>query len=160
MAMPVRTQTAQVQPQAANWRVYTNPEVASHYASLNYLTPCETLLFDSLLKPGMVILDIGVGGGRTTPRLSKGAARYAGIDYSEEMIRICRGKFPKQEFFLAGASDLSMFPDDTFDVIVIAFNGLDYVLPDEKRRQCLQECGRVLRSGGCLCFLRTIPARF
>ena len=100
----------------------------------------------------MAILDIGVGGGRTTPYLSQKASRYVGVDYSEEMVRTCRNKFPGLEFMVADASDLSAFPDASFDAIVIAFNGLDYLFPNEKRRQCLRECGRVLRADGVLVF--------
>jgi SAM-dependent methyltransferase len=150
--MEIRTEIAQVQPQAANLNVYADPEVASHYGSLNYLTPCEAFLFDSYLKPGMAVLDIGVGGGRTTPHLSSRALRYVGIDYSEEMVRICRQKFPELDFIVADASDLSAFADSSFDAIVIAFNGLDYILPAEKRWQCLRECARVLQRDGVIVF--------
>ena len=100
----------------------------------------------------MAILDLGVGGGRTTPYLSQKAARYVGVDYSEEMVQSCRRKFPELEFQVCDASDLSGFSDSSFDAIVIAFNGLDCVSPAERRRQCLRECARVLRAGGVLIF--------
>jgi ubiquinone/menaquinone biosynthesis C-methylase UbiE len=136
----------------ANLQVYTNPEVAAHYASLDYLTPCERLLFDAHLKPGMAILDVGVGGGRITPYLSSIASHYVGVDYSEEMVRNCRNKFPQLDLFVADASDLSRFPDLSFDAIVMAFNTLDHVIPGEKRRRCLRECWRLLRPGGVFIF--------
>jgi SAM-dependent methyltransferase len=100
----------------------------------------------------MAILDVGVGGGRTTPYLSAKASRYVGVDYSEEMVGNCRKKFPGLEFLVSDAADLSAFPDFSFDTVVIAFNGLDYVLPREKRWQCLRECARVLRPDGVLIF--------
>src|SRR5947199_304932 len=40
----------------ANLQVYNKSEVASHYAVLSYLTPCERLLFDLYVKPGGVFL--------------------------------------------------------------------------------------------------------
>jgi ubiquinone/menaquinone biosynthesis C-methylase UbiE len=150
--MPSRAQAAAVEPKVANLQVYRDPQVVSHYASLDYLTACERHLFDTYLTPGTAILDMGVGGGRTTPYLSRKASRYVGLDYSEEMIRLCGAKFPQLEFLVADASNLSKFPDASFDTIVFAFNGLDYVLPAEKRRQCLRECGRVLRAGGVFVF--------
>jgi ubiquinone/menaquinone biosynthesis C-methylase UbiE len=150
--MTFRTQAAPVEPRAVNLRAYRNPEVVSHYASLDYLTACERLLFDTYLTPGMAILDLGVGGGRTTPYLSQKAGHYVGADYSDEMIRLCRDKFPQLEFLVADASDLSPFPDRSFDAIIFAFNGLDYVLPAEKRLQCLRECKRVLKVDGLLIF--------
>jgi ubiquinone/menaquinone biosynthesis C-methylase UbiE len=140
------------QHSAANLQTYNAAEVATHYAALDYISPCERLLIDTYIKPGMAILDLGVGGGRTTPYLSSRASLYVGADYSEEMIRVCQEKFPQLKFFVADASDLSIFPDDSFDAVVIAFNGMDYVLPEERRRQCLKECRRVLRVGGVLLF--------
>ncbi len=137
---------------AANLRVYNKPDVASHYAVLNYLTPCEQFLFDLYIKPGAAVLDIGVGGGRTTPHLSSRASRYVGVDYASEMIRVCRRKHPDLEFIEAEASDLSAITSSSFDAVVIAFNGLDYVIPDEKRALCCKECHRVLRPGGVLLF--------
>lgn len=135
-----------------NLRTYSVPEVASHYAALDYLTPCEQFLFRTYLEPGLNVLDLGVGGGRTTPYLSKIASRYVGVDCSEEMIRVCRRKFPQLDFLLADASDLSEIQDASFDAIVFAFNGLDCIVPGEKRLQCLRECRRVLRTGGVLIF--------
>jgi ubiquinone/menaquinone biosynthesis C-methylase UbiE len=137
---------------ADNLRVYSAPEVASHYAALDYLTPCEKFLFSTYLKPGAAILDVGVGGGRTTPYLASTASRYAGLDYSEKMIRLCRERFPQLEFLVSDASDLVTFEDASFDAVIMAFNVLDYVLPAEKRRQCLRECRRVLRPQGLFIF--------
>lgn len=156
--MGLRIQTAAAEPKATNLRIYRDPEVVSHYAALEYLTACEKFIFDTYLTSGMAILDLGVGGGRTTPYLSQKASRYVGADYSEEMIRRCREKFSQLEFLVADASDLSKFSNGSFDAIVFAFNGLDYVLPAEKRQQCLRECGRVLRGGGVLIFSSHNPS--
>jgi SAM-dependent methyltransferase len=119
---------------------------------MDSLTACEQLLFDTYLRPGMAILDLGVGGGRTTPYLSAIASRYVGVDYSEEMIRACRSKFPHLRFNVADASDLSQFADASFDSVVFSFNGLDCLAPHEKRENCLRECHRVLKAGGVYIF--------
>ena len=150
--MPLRIQAERVGPKAANLELYRNPKVVSHYAALDYLTACERLLFNTYLTPGMAILDMGVGGGRTTPYLSRKASRYVGVDYSDEMIRLCRDKFPPLEFLVADASDLSAFADRSFDAIVFSFNGLDCLSPEPQRWACLRECGRVLREGGVFVF--------
>jgi ubiquinone/menaquinone biosynthesis C-methylase UbiE len=152
IVMKLRQQTAPVEAKAANLLVYRDPEVVSHYASLDYLTACERHLFDTYLRPGMAILDMGVGGARTTPYLSQRASRYVGMDYSEEMVRLCRDKFPQLEFLVADASDLSAFSDGSFDAIVFSFNGLDYLFPQEHRWKCLRECERVLPVGGVFVF--------
>ncbi|MBS1850859.1 MAG: class I SAM-dependent methyltransferase [Acidobacteria bacterium] len=136
---------------AANLAIYDSPALAAHYANLNYLTPCEKEIFTLHLKPGMSILDLGVGGGRTTPYLSSLAGRYVGVDYAPAMVQVCREKFPRLRFEEADAADLSRFASGAFDAVVFSFNGLD-VLAVEQRQRCLAECRRVLRSGGVFIF--------
>ena len=140
-----------------NLLVYSAPPVVSYYASLNYLTPCERLLFDGYIKPGSDILDLGVGGGRTTAYLAGRSSHYVGLDYAAAMIRVCQTKFPHLEFRVADAADLSAFQDGSFDAVVFAFNGIDFVLPAEARRACLGHIHRVLRPGGMLIFFFPQP---
>jgi SAM-dependent methyltransferase len=135
-----------------NLKVYGAPQVVSYYASLDYITPCERLLFDSYIKPGSGILDLGVGGGRTTAYLAGRASSYVGVDYSAAMIEVCQKKFPGLDFKVADAADLSGFQDETFGTAVFAFNGLDFVLPAEARRACLRHIHRVLKPGGVFIF--------
>jgi ubiquinone/menaquinone biosynthesis C-methylase UbiE len=139
-------------PEDPNLRVYNKAEVAAHYASLNYLSLCEKVLFDEFLKRGDAILDLGVGGGRTTPYLSGLASRYVGVDYAPEMIAACRQKFPQLEFLVADATHLAPLGDEEFDSVVMAFNGMDYLIPGESRRRGLAEIHRVLKKGGVLIF--------
>lgn len=131
---------------------YNSPDIAARYGRQEHITPCERLIFDAYIKPGMSILDVGVGGGRTSEYLARSAARYVGIDYAPEMIQICRKKYPKWEYYLSVATDLSIFSDGSFDTVVMCFNVLDDVIPSENRWQCLKECYRVLRRGGYLIF--------
>jgi ubiquinone/menaquinone biosynthesis C-methylase UbiE len=131
---------------------YSDPTIVTDYEEQTYITACERLLVSTYIKPGMAILDIGVGGGRTSELLAAGASRYVGIDYVPEMIRICQTKYPQWEFLVASATDLSLFQDASFDVAVLSFNTLDDVVPDENRWRCLRECHRVLTAGGLLIF--------
>jgi ubiquinone/menaquinone biosynthesis C-methylase UbiE len=135
-----------------NLHVYNTAEVAAHYASLDYLSPCEKTLFDAFLKEGDVILDLGVGGGRTTPYLSRLASRYVGMDYAPKMVAACQQKFPQLEFLVADATNLALLGDQTFDSVVMAYNGMDYLSPSESRQRCLAEIRRVLRKDGVLIF--------
>jgi SAM-dependent methyltransferase len=135
-----------------NLPIYNNSEVAAYYASLDYLSPCEQALFGEFLKPGDAILDLGVGGGRTTRYLSSLASRYVGVDYAPNMVAACREKFPQLEFLVADATNLALLADGNFDSVVMAFNGIDALFPSEARRRCLAEIHRVLKNGGVFIF--------
>ena len=137
---------------ASNLQTYQSEEVASHYATLDYLTPCEQLLFDAFIESGERVLDLGVGGGRTTPYLVERASEYVGIDYAEAMVEVCQNKFPAVKFQVADASNLREIPDAAFDVVVFSFNGIDYIVPDESRYACLEHVHRILAPGGRFIF--------
>jgi len=134
------------------YRHYNDPATAADYGREEYITPCERLLFSTYLRPGMAILDIGVGGGRTSHCLAENASRYVGIDFAPEMVRICRKKYPQWEYMEASATDLSPFPGGSFDAVVLSYNMLDDLISDEDRQRCLKECHRVLRENGFLIF--------
>src|SRR5260221_9339142 len=104
-----------------NLHVYNTPEVAAHYASLDYLSPCEKALFDEFLKQEDAILDLGVGGGRTTPHLSRLASRYVGVDYAPKMVAGCQQKFHELEFLGADAPHLAPTGDQTYDSLGFDF---------------------------------------
>jgi SAM-dependent methyltransferase len=59
---------------------------------------------------------------------------------------------PQLEFSVADAADLSAFRDESFDAVVFAFNGIDFVLPDGDRRACLGHVYRILKPGGVMIF--------
>lgn len=136
----------------SNLPTWNRPDVAAHYSSLAYVTPCEQLLFDQFLGRGMQILDLGVGGGRTTPYLSSIAGRYIGGDYAPSMIAECQKKYPHLEFQVVDAADLSRFANASFDAVIMAFNTVDNIIPGESRLKALREIHRVLKPNGILIF--------
>ncbi len=138
--------------QDTNLATYERPDVVAFYDGLAELQPCEERVFSEYIPRGRRILDLGVGGGRTTPRLSSNASEYVGLDYARDMVARCRAKFPKQRFEVGDAADLSRFAEGSFDVIVFSLKGLDCLFPDSKRHQCLAECRRVLAPGGLFIF--------
>lgn len=101
------------------------------------------------------MLDLGVGGGRTSRHFAPLVADYIGVDYSPEMIAACQQRFGdslrEARFEVADARDLSRFPDNYFDFILFSFNGIDYVSHSD-RLQVLEEISRVGKPGGYFCF--------
>lgn len=135
-----------------NHTKYESDEVVSYYERQKQLQPAESWLFARHVRPRLAILDIGVGGGRTTPYLAKSARRYVGADYSQRMVDSCRARFPALEFYHCDATDMAQFVDSEFDLVVFSFNGIDVIGSDEARRRCLQEAARVLQPGGTFIF--------
>lgn len=129
---------------------YEDEQVVAYYSRVQGLQRTEALLFEHHARPGLEVLDLGVGAGRTTPRLAAGAARYVGVDYAEAMVRYCRQAFPGLRFEALDATDLSAFAEASFDLVVFSFNGIDSIPSWDARQRCLTECARVLRPGGVL----------
>jgi ubiquinone/menaquinone biosynthesis C-methylase UbiE len=62
-------------------------------------------------------LDIGCGPGVFIARHAQAGAEVVGIDFSEQMIRIAKDRFPEIDFRVADSERLP-FEDGTFDLIV------------------------------------------
>ena len=142
---------------AKNLKTYKSQGIVQYYAQLQQLQPAEAVILEQLQDslPSMKMLDMGVGGGRTTKHLAKVVADYTGIDYSAEMISACQQRFSgslnPDSFAVCDARDMSCFPDNTFDFILFSFNGIDYIEHCD-RIQVLQEIQRVGKPGGYFCF--------
>lgn len=135
-----------------NRRLYGDADVTAAYAGDTALIPAEEVILDRLRSQmsGARVLDLGMGGGRTTPALRALAGesgRYVGIDYAPEMIDAAKRRFPGVDLRVGDARDLSDFEDDAFDLVVFSFNGIDMV-SHEGRLLVLAETKRVLRPGG------------
>jgi SAM-dependent methyltransferase len=92
-----------------NLEQYNSPGNVETYVRSTGLMPVEDHLFGRHVPPGSDVLDIGVGGGRTTPALSARAGRYVGIDFAPAMVEACQARFPDLEFAVGDAADLSRF---------------------------------------------------
>jgi ubiquinone/menaquinone biosynthesis C-methylase UbiE len=140
-----------------NYQVYVARGIVQHYRQLRQLQPAEQTILDLLQNEwsSMKMLDIGVGGGRTTQHFSRVVEEYVGIDYAEEMIAACQKRFPPSSqsrvFEVVDARDLRQFQDNSFDFILFSFNGID-ALPHLDRLQVFQEVRRVGRPGGYFFF--------
>lgn len=127
------------------------------YAAASYLHKPEKIILEKLKNklPTMKMLDIGIGGGRTTCHFAKLAGQYVGIDFDEGMIEACKKRFQtngdKISFLVCNAKSMTMFEDESFDFVVFSFNGIDY-LSHEDRLQALKEMNRVAKKTGYFLF--------
>jgi ubiquinone/menaquinone biosynthesis C-methylase UbiE len=133
-----------------------NDVVKSYSKKTNLQLPEKTILSfigDNLSE--MKMLDIGIGGGRTTLHFAKLVKEYVGIDYSEKMVNTSKKLYYKYSknisFKVCDARSMKMFKKNTFDFILFSFNGIDYVSHND-RLKILREINRVGKPGGYFCF--------
>jgi ubiquinone/menaquinone biosynthesis C-methylase UbiE len=136
-----------------NKEAFEREDIVKLYRNAFYLDKAELVLLCKLedkLK-SMKMLDIGVGGGRTTYFFASRVAGYTGIDYSENMIKASKERFPKERFLVCDVRNMDIFDDGSFDLVLFSFNGPDY-LSHEDRLKALKEIKRVCRQGGMFFF--------
>jgi ubiquinone/menaquinone biosynthesis C-methylase UbiE len=78
-----------------NKNVYESSELAERHSREEKLQPREASILNSikLRLNGARMLDIGVGGGRTTLHFAPLVGSCVGIDYSEQMIAASKERF-------------------------------------------------------------------
>jgi ubiquinone/menaquinone biosynthesis C-methylase UbiE len=136
-----------------NKETYTKSNIVRHYSQLQMLQPAEQTILDFFQDRLSTIkmLDIGIGGGRTTQHFSPLVQDYTLIDYSNEMIAACQQRFPEssqsRSLQVVDARRMQQFSDNSFDFILFSFNGIDYVSHSD-RLQILKEIHRIGKVGG------------
>lgn len=132
---------------------YEAPDALAFYAGQRGLQPAERAILNRLAPrlPGMDMLDVGVGAGRTTAYFAPIARTYRGIDAAANMVAACRARFPAFVFETADARRLEGVADESLDFVLFSFNGLD-CLDFSGRQAALRRFFAVLRPGGVLAF--------
>lgn len=107
------------------------------------------------IPAGARVLEIGAGSGRFTQVLAGLGARILVADISPGQLALNRqfaselGWAPAvEDFQVADITDLSRYPADSFDRVVVYGGPFSYVL--DLRDVALRQCLRVLRPGGVL----------
>jgi len=140
-------------PHARARHHYARDDVAHAYGERDTLLPAEQALIaryrEQLL--GSRLLDIGCGGGRTSRWLAELADDYTGLDYAARMVEVCRARYPDLRFVQGDATDLSTFADDSLDVALFSYNGID-TMNHAMRLRTFAAVARVLVPGGLFAF--------
>lgn len=139
-----------------NLKTWESKDIVANYLARDKLSQPERSILN-FLKPdlnNMRMLDIGVGGGRTTTHFVNLVKEYIGIDYSNNMIDACKNKFSNFDnayFANCDVRSMDIFEDNYFDFILFSYNGIDYI-SHECRITALKEIHRVSKERGYFCF--------
>jgi SAM-dependent methyltransferase len=137
-----------------NLHVYDDQRSVKYWSSYS----CELLAAEKALLHriagairGKALLDVGVGGGRTTPHLLELSGDYLGIDFSPGMVAACQQRFPAVTFRHGDAREMASFGRARFALVFFSFNGIDYV-DHADRRKVYAAAFDVLARGGYFLF--------
>lgn len=143
--------------QPDNKAFYSSAETVTLLSEDNALQCPERVILERLKEwlNGRRMLDVGVGGGRTTHHFAPCVATYVGVDYAPPMIAACKahlsGEMENVTFTVGDARDLSKFDTGAFDFVLFSYNGIDYISHDD-RLAALAELRRVCAPSGFVCF--------
>ena len=105
--------------------------------------------------PGDRVLDVATGTGDLAVELRRRGAEVVGLDFSERMLEVARGKAPEIEFVQGDALALP-YPDAEFDAVTVGFGARNF----SDLGRGLAEMARVTRPGGRVVVLEiTSPQR-
>lgn len=144
-----------------NKELYESTDVVSKYAvnstRVRCLNNAEKDLIDRFDIKDKKVLVLGGGAGRVPSNLLLFGNTVTSVERSENMYKASVTNFPKETFpsldlHLGDATDLSAFPDNSFDVVLFPQNGIDYIDSIELREKAISEMVKKLRPGGIFAF--------
>ena len=108
--------------------------------------PTHIEMLERYVRAGDRVLDAGSGPGRFALELLRLGADVTALDISPGQLELLRARVPEIEAEVGDITDLSRFPDGSFDVTVCYGGPLSYVV--ERAEEAVAELARVTRSGG------------
>ena len=138
-------------------RKHYDADPLKEWDRLQKRTPYEkyitTHMMDRYIQPGSRILDIGGGPGQYSIHYARQGHTVTLLDLSDENVRFAKKKARQYGVKITAlqgdATDLSRFPDDSFDTVFL-MGPLYHLLTEESRIRAIQEAKRVLKPGGYL----------
>jgi 2-polyprenyl-3-methyl-5-hydroxy-6-metoxy-1,4-benzoquinol methylase len=125
-------------------------EIAEDFSETRkkYLWP-ELVKLAGLVKDGDSVLDAGCGNGRLVEALKNKQVDYLGVDNSEKLISLARGKYGSQNFkFLVGdILELDKKIDKKFDFI-FCIAVLHHIPGNDLRVKALEQLKSKIKPGG------------
>src|SRR5665811_2163389 len=111
--------------------IYNHVRISKDYARRDYLDKAETQIIEELrdILPKLNMLDMGVGGGRTTGYFLPMVNSYIGADYAPNMIAECK---KKKIFEVLDVRNMDKFSDNMFDFVLFSYNGIDSFGPEDR----------------------------
>lgn len=102
---------------------------------------------------GKSVLDVGCGSGKIANYFSSKGLKSKGVDFSNEMIKRARSKYPQDDFVCEDICNYQ--PQEQFDGIFSKY--LLFHLPPEDLKNTLSNFYSMMKNDGKLCIIIDIP---
>ncbi len=122
--------------------------LASRCGSVEFLTTMHYI--DKYLKTGDKVLEIGAGTGRYSHNIARRGYAVDAIELVESNIEVFRRNTQADEkinISQGNAMDLSGFPDNAYDIVLV-LGPMYHLFNIEDKRQVIKEAIRVTKQGG------------
>lgn len=119
----------------------------------------DVKVYKQLIKDNSSVLILSCGTGREVAYLSDYCSEIAGLDLSENMIKIAKSKNYSNKHVKFYQQDMSDFKvEETYDYIIIPNNGILHLLNHEAIENCFRCVKEFLNDSGKLLFDFFLPA--
>jgi SAM-dependent methyltransferase len=125
-------------------------EQADEYFTLDGFSGTEKRIFAGISpKKYPKVLDVGCGCGRTTIELQRLGFDVTGFDVAKNLVDYGNKKYPSLKLLHLDARNIgTTFRKESFDIVLFAYNGLDYLYPENVRREVIRQIYGTLKKGG------------
>lgn len=130
--------------------------VSNRANNIEYLTTMRYI--QKFVKPNAKILEIGAATGRYSIELAKNGYDVTAVDLTPKNVEIMRSKSKRLKNFNcleADALDLSMFENETFDM-VLNFGPMYHLFNKKDKQRAVSETLRVAKKGA-ICMFAYLP---
>lgn len=142
-----------------NKNLYESKEIVEKYSANNTrarsLNNADKFFIDRFDVKNKRVLVLGCGAGRVPVNLLIFGNQVVGVDRSEALLNFAITTFPKSkfadlDFILADMCDLSVIPNESFDVVMFPMNSIDYIEDILIREKAIKEASLKIKKGGIL----------
>jgi ubiquinone/menaquinone biosynthesis C-methylase UbiE len=131
---------------------WNNKKIIKWYLSRKHIQNGEKKILELVDFSNIkTMLDIGVGGGRTSIYFLNLVESYLGIDIISDFIDSLQKKYSQKQFKCMNVLDITNL-EKTFDFILFSHNGIDNLLTLEKYTKTLDNMYKVCNKNGYVCF--------
>ena len=131
--------------------IWGQADVVGAYSQKRKLLKAEELLLAKYCSDSAKVLDIGCGTGRVSVAIADKVELLKGMDIDRNMLDVYEKRLPQAETECIAMEHINE-PENFYDLVMIPYNSLDYVVPKEKRIETLRQISYCLKPGGVFIF--------